>query len=61
MRTIIRLSLATVLLLGLCTVASFADGTDPPPCYPKDPQCIPPPPPERHTLGVVLPELVQMR
>lgn len=63
MRQIIRLSLATLLLVGTCTVAAFGDGSDPMPCNPKDPTCIPPPPPERSRqfADVPVPTLVQMR
>lgn len=39
MRTIIRLTLAASILVGTCSVTAFADGTDPPPCFPSDPAC----------------------
>jgi len=42
MNKLLRLVLATLLLMGTCSVASFADGTEPPPCYPGAPNCKPP-------------------
>jgi hypothetical protein len=50
-KRIIRLFLATAMLVGTCTVAS-ADGTDPPPCQPGTPGC-----PNPKVVRVSVPDL----
>ncbi len=43
MKTLIRILLATLMLVATTSTIAVADG-DPAPCVPGTPHCVPPPP-----------------